>query len=650
MALGDVIARLAVSLSMDTAAFSTGSRKAQSELQTLGQKFAKVGAAIGTALIGAGVLDGLERFRQATREATDAVGGLGEAAAAVGVTTDALQEYRFMAGQVGVSTEQMDDALAQLTRRLGDAAAGVKEPLAAMQKLGIDVRDSNGHVRSAAETIPLIADALKKVESPAERAAIVVDLFGRSGQKLGALLDEGSAGIERMVKAARDMGVVISPEEIANADKYGDAMDALDKKVDAQMAAKLSANASGLYKFELGVASVKLALVDAAVGLQRFSEWWDRVYAQPVSIEMGKRWAQVGKNLAEMAREVTVAWEFMTSTVPAAIGRMVTRIGTWVGDKLNAVWDGVKAKIDTVKGWFHGLADAVVFHSYIPDMVDGIAGEMARLQSVMVDPALKATERTKDAFRNLASDVQSLMGQLFPDAQRLNDFNAQKDTIARALAAGLIDQHTADSMRLEAANQYDLARREGAPGLLGDVASLAPSMDEIGKGLERLTGKARDSTVRIAKSFKDMATATLNALDKLAQAIKGGGFLNILDAVIGLGLQLGSIGALGKKIQSNINKTVPGYAGGTHSASAGLAMVGERGPELVAFRGGERVFNNRETQGFLDGRGGIMEIRPSKLFDVYVDGKLVAAAPGIARAGGEVGLQRMRYMGTRRVG
>ncbi|MFF8367849.1 hypothetical protein ACF05W_03295 [Streptomyces lydicus] len=45
-----------------------------------------------------------------------------------------------------------------------------------------------------------------------------------------------------------------------------------------------------------------------------------------------------------------------------------------------------------------------------------------------------------------------------------------------------------------------------------------------------------------------------------------------------------------------------GYATGALSASPGLAMVGERGRELVAFGGGERVFNNAETESLLNGK------------------------------------------------
>ena len=43
-----------------------------------------------------------------------------------------------------------------------------------------------------------------------------------------------------------------------------------------------------------------------------------------------------------------------------------------------------------------------------------------------------------------------------------------------------------------------------------------------------------------------------------------------------------------------------GYAEGTNSARAGMAVVGERGPELVQMGGGERVYNNREFSEMLN--------------------------------------------------
>ncbi|RLV10232.1 hypothetical protein CTZ27_03160 [Streptomyces griseocarneus] len=55
-----------------------------------------------------------------------------------------------------------------------------------------------------------------------------------------------------------------------------------------------------------------------------------------------------------------------------------------------------------------------------------------------------------------------------------------------------------------------------------------------------------------------------------------------------------------------------GYWTGTQSATAGLAMVGEHGPELVNFRGGERVYNDRDTERLVGGRRYEIHIHEAK--------------------------------------
>ena len=49
---------------------------------------------------------------------------------------------------------------------------------------------------------------------------------------------------------------------------------------------------------------------------------------------------------------------------------------------------------------------------------------------------------------------------------------------------------------------------------------------------------------------------------------------------------------------------IPELATGTDNAKRGLTLVGEAGPELVNFRGGEQVLNAHNTQKALAGMGG----------------------------------------------
>lgn len=55
------------------------------------------------------------------------------------------------------------------------------------------------------------------------------------------------------------------------------------------------------------------------------------------------------------------------------------------------------------------------------------------------------------------------------------------------------------------------------------------------------------------------------------------------------------------KIDSVLDRVFDGYATGTQSATAGLHLVGEAGPELVRFNGGEQVYNASDTRKMLSG-------------------------------------------------
>ena len=57
------------------------------------------------------------------------------------------------------------------------------------------------------------------------------------------------------------------------------------------------------------------------------------------------------------------------------------------------------------------------------------------------------------------------------------------------------------------------------------------------------------------------------------------------------------------KIDTVLDNVFSGYATGTQNATRGLHIVGEAGPELVRFRGGEQVLNASDTQKALSGTG-----------------------------------------------
>jgi hypothetical protein len=584
VALGDVIARLAVSLDLQTASFERGSKKAQAEAKTMRSSLTKAAGAISAAFAGMVSWQVVQQLRDMTRAAIDAAGGLGEEAAALGVSAQALQEYRYAATQVGLEQGEMDKGLEQLTRRMGEAALGAKAPVEAFRLLGISMADIKG--KGAGDVIPLIADGMAKIEDPAMRAAIAVDLFGKSGQKLATLLGGGAAEVNKLREAAHELGIVLSDEDIQHADEIADKLAALNFVIEAQQNKKLLENADALLKFEETLGSFKLALID-------FAGKADTYFGQieKASQNFGQF---IYNNMTRPVLDMRAAVQNAVSFVVNAMGNMVTAIGNAINSRLSAIWDGALNKIEQVKSAFRNLWDAVIGHSYIPDMVDGIAAEMARLDAVMVQPIKKATAKAQEAFRDLASDVRGILDRAFPEAARRRGFLDDAGRIEAGVTAGLIDRATADAARRALA--ADLGFRERPEiAWMDDVKPLTDGVHGFEDAIVSLGQKAKVNTVRITESFKDMADKTLQSLSRLTSAIKDGGFLGILEAVIGFGLQLGSTGLFGKGIQTKIN--APAYASGTNFHPGGLALVGERGPELVSMPRGSRVTPNGKMGG-----------------------------------------------------
>lgn len=399
---------------------------------------------------------------------------------------------------------------------------------------------------------------------------------------------------------------------------------------------------------------VPLAAVAAAVGAV-YLAWknWDKIKAVLSSVGS----AVSGWWSGSVAPALSKAWEGVKRAgqmwvefhliALRAIAQLVTGVRDWIVGKLGQIWDWAIKKVEAVGKAFYNLYDAVVGHSYVPDMVDGIADQMARLDAVMVKPVDSATKKAGEAFKALADKVQPILDRLFPEARALADFRSDAQTLSEARAGGAIS-----------ASQYDEALRrlrggtnEGAS--LGSDANLADGeLTKIQFALSQMTDATKRNAdgvevanVRVVQSFKDMADATLSALDRVASAVKGGGFLDILSSVVGLGLQLGSVGLFGSKVQANIN-SVPKYAGGTRFHPGGLAMVGERGRELVNLPRGSQVIPNSQINGM---GGSRIQVEASPYFDVRVDGRIVTASPAIMAGGAQVSQARMARQQTRRL-
>lgn len=306
-------------------------------------------------------------------------------------------------------------------------------------------------------------------------------------------------------------------------------------------------------------------------------------------------WEAAKQAVSGMVSAVTGLVEAFAPGVVAKMRALYQGVKTWLQDKLGGVADWLADKLGWLGDMFLKLYDRVVGHSYVPDMFDGIASEARRFDPEFVNPLVAGIGKVNSAFAGLT-------------------------------------------------------------GASGGFGAMTPGLGVPG-ALEALGGAANDNAdtveaanVRIVDSFKDMAQKTLDSLGNLFDAIKGGGFLDILEGALNLGLQFASIGVFGKKIAANVNAASFGGAramGGPVAAGRAY-LVGERGPELVVPNHGGRVIPN-------DGLGGggrvqrVEIVDTTGLFRFKVNGQIMEAAPGIAGAGAQMAGNQAMLSRSRRL-
>lgn len=257
MAASDLIGAMRITLGLDSAQFTTGLSASERQAQQSSKKIASsFNVAAGgaklladtIATIGGAVSIGA--LAAVASKALDYASSLAETAQQLGVTSDALQVFRYAGSQVGISTEEMDKGLAKLTLTLGKARDGFKDAQAPFNELSkILGKDILKNATDAGDAIPMIADALAKIPDPAQRAALEVALFGRAGQKLDNLLSGGAAGIEEFTERCRELGLVLSSDQIQRADDAADKISEVKQVLEASIASAVADNAKAIYDF-----------------------------------------------------------------------------------------------------------------------------------------------------------------------------------------------------------------------------------------------------------------------------------------------------------------------------------------------------------------------------------------------------------------
>lgn len=143
----------------------------------------------------------------------------------IGMNGEALQRWTHTANLAGIEANSLNTSLNFFGKAIGETATfGIGRAKDSFDVLGISIKNVNGQTKSQNDLLLELADKFQNIEDPAMKAKISTDLFGRSGIRMASLLSQGRTQIEKFNQEADDLGLVMSEEQLTNAEKFRDTL------------------------------------------------------------------------------------------------------------------------------------------------------------------------------------------------------------------------------------------------------------------------------------------------------------------------------------------------------------------------------------------------------------------------------------------
>ncbi len=163
----------------------------------------------------------VEGFTELVLETAEAAHHTEELAQITGLSTEEIQDLGTAAEKSGSSTEALGTSVGFLSRQMLAAKEGSKEASELFNKLGIKVKDSEGHLRSAGDVLLDLSDHFHSLPDGAEKTALAMKTLGRQGAQLIPMLNKGREEIaalaatsanftEEQIEAGKDLTIGVA--------------------------------------------------------------------------------------------------------------------------------------------------------------------------------------------------------------------------------------------------------------------------------------------------------------------------------------------------------------------------------------------------------------------------------------------------------
>jgi hypothetical protein len=187
-----------IQIGADTSGFVSAVNRARTSMTGLGSAvqnatapgmFSGLTSGLQGLLGGVGIMAALSTAARGFYSAMEAGGALVDLSGQTGIAVDKLMELQMAFDQAGMSASDVQPVVAKLQKTISEAATGNVDAANKFKQMGLAIQDLQG--LSADQQLAAVGDAIGKIENPAQRAAMSMEIFGKSGAKLLSVFSAG---------------------------------------------------------------------------------------------------------------------------------------------------------------------------------------------------------------------------------------------------------------------------------------------------------------------------------------------------------------------------------------------------------------------------------------------------------------------------
>lgn len=209
---------LSTTVSKELRQIDTAGKSTTSTLGGLGSGISSI-ISPANLLAGAGIAAGAAIFALG-KQALDAAGQLYDLSQKTNFSVETLSALKNAGETSGASIQSLSAALGIFDKNIVAAASGNTKLEATFKRLNISTTDNEQALRDAFR-------ALMDMEGGAGQTAAAMELFGRSGKDVLAVIKETNGDLDVAIRKYKEMGTLISTETATAADELGDSLTAL---------------------------------------------------------------------------------------------------------------------------------------------------------------------------------------------------------------------------------------------------------------------------------------------------------------------------------------------------------------------------------------------------------------------------------------